>query len=87
MKVQEAHEAHNHEVVVSKVWLAPNNRVRLFFQPKVTETIHRIEERKRTEEVERRVLRRERRHKSRSRYNHRGHQEAIGWNDGTGKKI
>lgn len=55
------------------------------FQPKTTETVHRIEERKRTEEIERRVLRRERRHKShRSRYSHGHQQEAIGWQGGGG---
>ncbi|KAI6188044.1 Protein PAT-12, isoform e, protein [Aphelenchoides besseyi] len=53
-------------------------------KPKVTETVQRVEERKRTEEIERRVLRRERRHKShRSRYGH-SHQEALGWNGASG---
>ncbi|KAI6241019.1 Protein PAT-12, isoform e, protein [Aphelenchoides fujianensis] len=56
-------------------------------KPKVTETVQRVEERKRTEEIERRVLRRERRHKShRSRYGHssHAHQEALGWHGGGG---
>ena len=51
-------------------------------KPKITETVQRVEENKRTEEVERRVIRRERRQKSsRHRYGH-GHQEYVDWNGG-----
>ncbi|CAD5217677.1 unnamed protein product [Bursaphelenchus okinawaensis] len=55
-------------------------------KPRVTETIQRVEERKVTEETERRVLRRERKHRS-HRSAHRSHhssaqQEAIGWQEG-----
>ncbi|KAE9553423.1 hypothetical protein FO519_003382 [Halicephalobus sp. NKZ332] len=57
-------------------------------KPKVTETVSRVEEQKRTEEVERRIIRRERRHKSsRHRYGHgHGHHaEYVDWGSGGGE--
>uniref|UniRef100_A0A7E4VV32 CCDC66 domain-containing protein n=1 Tax=Panagrellus redivivus TaxID=6233 RepID=A0A7E4VV32_PANRE len=51
-------------------------------KPKVTETVETVEDHKRTEEIERRIIRRERRHRSsRHRYGH-GQHEYVDWNNG-----
>jgi hypothetical protein len=49
-------------------------------RPKVTETVQRVEENKHTEEVERRVFRHVRKHKSSRHRSGHGHQEYVDWN-------
>uniref|UniRef100_A0AC35FSU9 Uncharacterized protein n=1 Tax=Panagrolaimus sp. PS1159 TaxID=55785 RepID=A0AC35FSU9_9BILA len=51
-------------------------------RPKVTETVQRVEENKHTEEVERRVFRHVRKHKSSRHRSGHGHQEYVDWNGG-----
>lgn len=65
----------------------PERRVEVIrTKPKVTETVSRVEEQKRTEEVERRIIRRERRHKSsRHRYGHGHHAEYVDYGSGGGQ--